>query len=387
MVADVRSALGFLLAAAIRDVGYFVDCGCTPPGDVETRVAAIRAHLSGHRLAASLIDLSSSLGPEPDLQAATIAGLEVKRWAEDSGKLTTARIFAQGLARLNPDDLSYALDAARLSRDTGEMPVAESWFRRIISRARTARDWYSYAWGFIGLGVLYHRVGNHPAAVVVFHRARRASVRRKISSALAAAHHHLFTLAAESGRFSEVYPHLEAAFQAYGAESDRLPALAHDAARFWIEMHRFDRALPVLEAVCPLLEPRINEYTLCRANLAWAAAGAGDMRKFETFEQATLGAIGRRPHDDIAAQAYLHLAYALEVLRDPRGALSLGRVALELSTRSGSMYVREKTEELLGRLGRSSEAPQPASSVGPEPPKVALRGQRFAEFLVSALGG
>ena len=96
VVADVRSALGFLLAAAIRDVGYFVDCGCTPPGDVETRVAAIRAHLSGHRLAASLIDLSSSLGPEPDLQAATIAGLEVKRWAEDSGKLTTARIFAQG---------------------------------------------------------------------------------------------------------------------------------------------------------------------------------------------------------------------------------------------------------------------------------------------------
>jgi tetratricopeptide (TPR) repeat protein len=332
--------------------------------------------------------LAQAVGPDRDevLEGVTTACRRVKSWAAGQNLLAVQREFAHVIARINPDDLAAALEAARLTRDAGDHPRGERWFRYVIARARKVDDWKSYAWAYIGLGVLYHRAGNHPGAVVVLHRARRAAYRHGLMPEAGSAHHHLFTLAAESGRVADVYTHVEMALRCYGRESERLPSLVHDAGRFWIDVGQYRRALPVLEAVCPLLEPHVNEYTLCRANLAWAAAGAGDLGKFEAYEEATVAAVRKRPREEVAAQAYLHLGYALELLRDTESARELAERARLLSEGVGAVYVRMKSEELLERLAGAEAPQQPDRAASAESPQITRRAQQLARELAGAVG-
>lgn len=388
VISETPTSLGFLLAATLRDLGLRLDSDRPVPGDTVVRLAPIRAHLNGHELEEPLKLLATAVGPDGDMlsEDVTTACRRVTTWAATNGLPVAQREFTQVVARLNPDDLGAALDAARLTRDAGDHPGGERWFRHVITRARRVADWKSYAWAYIGLGVLYHRAGNHPAAQVVLHRARRAAHRHGLMPEAGSAHHHLFTLAAESGRTADVYAHVEMALRCYGRESERLPSLVHDAGRFWIDMGQYRRALPVLEAVRPLLEPQVNEYTLCSANLAWAAAGAGELGKFEAYEEATVAAVRKRPREEIAAQAYLHLGYALELLGDVTSAEELAERARQLSDTVGARYVRVKAEELLERLA-GVEAPQQPGSGSAESPQITRRAQQLAMELAVAVAG
>lgn len=385
VVEECPTALGFLLAAAIRDLSLRMESDQAVPGGAEVRLAAIRTHIPGHDLADQLLRLARLVadGNPFDSQSAAVACREVKDWASARAIRPVQREFAHLLARLVPDDLSAALEAGRLIRDSGDHAGGEIWFREVIVRARRLGDWSSYVWGYMGLGVLYHTAGNHPAASVVFHRARRTAHRHGLLSEAGSAHHHLFTLAAEGGRTGDVYLHLEAAFQCYGRQSPRLPSLVHDAARFWIDTGNFKLALPVLEAVCPILEPHVNEYTLCRANLAWAAAGVGDLVKYEAYEEAAVAAVRKRPREEIAAEAYLHLGYALELLGHSDSAEGMAGRARELSVAAGALYVRVKVDELLERLcGTERQQLEPRPT---ETSQLSRRAQRLARELAGAV--
>src|SRR4051794_20577697 len=57
-------------------------------------------------------------------------------WAEQEGYGSTALSFKQAAALASPRNAAYALAVGRMSRERGEMPRAETWYRHTIMIAR-----------------------------------------------------------------------------------------------------------------------------------------------------------------------------------------------------------------------------------------------------------
>ncbi len=384
VVEEFPSSLGFLLASALRDIGTREGQRGPLPGGSAARVGALRAHLADHVVVEPLTAIAHCVCGEREWNRTEVhlACRTIAAWAARAGARHTHAEFARISAVLEPDDLESVLEAARLSRDLGDAASAELWFRHVIKRGRSGGDWRSYTWAFIGLGVLYLRAGNTPAAEVVLQRARRAAQRHKLRSEAGSAHHHLFTITAESGRLAEAYTHAEAALKFYGGHHDRLRHLSHDAGRFWIQIGEFARAVPVLQAVQPAFEEEPDERTRCRANLAWAAGGAGDLTLFQQMVGETMLAVARGARAEIAAEAHLHLGYGWELLGQFEAAERLAEHARAVSESVGAVKIREKADELLERL-HSVKPPQHADRRVFEAPKVAKRGQVLAAELAA----
>jgi tetratricopeptide (TPR) repeat protein len=385
VVEEFPGSLGFLLASALRDIGAREAQRSPVPGGLAPRVGALRAHLAEHVVLEHLTVIAKCVCGEGEWNRAEVhlACRSIAAWAATAGARHTHAEFARISAVVQPDNLETVLEAARVSRDLGDSASAELWFRHVIKRSRSGGDWRSYTWAFIGLGVLYLRSGNTPAAEVVLQRATRAAQRHKLRSEAGSAHHHLFTITAEAGRLAEAYTHAEAALRFYGRHHDRLRHLSHDAGRFWIQIGEFARAVPVLQAIQPAFEEEPDERTRCRANLAWAAGGAGDITLFERMVGETLLAVTRGARAEIAAEAHLHLAYGWELLGQFEAARRLAEHAHAVSESVGAVKIREKADELLERLHSLKPLHQVRRVV--EAPNVAQRGQFLAAQLSAAL--
>lgn len=388
VLAEFPSPLGVLLASAIRDLGMLMDEGAPVPGGTAARVAAIQGHLGATEVAEPLIVIARSVAGdvEWDLSKVTHACRRIASWAAQAGARATHSEFVRVTARLDPADLEVALEAARLSRDYGDPASAELWFRHVIKRGRVSEQWKSYVWAYIGMGVLYLRAGNTPAAEVVLSRATRAAHRHHLVSEAGSAHHHLFNITAEAGRLKEAYYHAETALRCYGENHDRLRHLSHDAGRFWIEIGEFARAVPVLAAVLPAFEADPDERTRCRANLAWAAGGAGDLTLFERTVGDTIVAVTRGARTEIAAEAHLHLGYGWELLGRFDAAERMAKQAGLLARSVGAVKIREKADELLERI-QGIKPLQQAGRRAAEAPKIARRGQLLASELAALWAG
>jgi tetratricopeptide (TPR) repeat protein len=385
---DFPSSLGVLLASAIRDLGMRVEQGAPVPGSAAARLAAIRGHLGEQEVVAPLIVIARSVAGELtwDVSEVTRACRQIAEWAAHAGARRTHFEFVRVSARLYPGDLEVVLEAARLSRDLGDSASAELWFRHVIRRGRASEQWKSYVWAYIGMGVLYLRAGNTPAAEVVLHRATRVAHRHRLVSEAGSAHHHLFNITAEAGRLKEAYYHAETALRCYGENHDRLRHLSHDAGRFWIAIGEFARAVPVLAAVLPAFEADPDERTRCRANLAWAAGGAGDVPLFERTVGDTIVAVTRGARTEIAAEAHLHLGYGWELLGRFDAAERMANQARVLSASVGAVKIQEKADELLERV-QSMKPLQQAGRRAAEAPKIARRGQLLASELAALWAG
>lgn len=388
ILADFPSPLGVLLASAIRDLGMLLDQGAPVPGGSTARLAAIRRHLGTEDVVEPLLVIARSVAGDVawDLPDVTRACRQIASWAAQAGARHTHSGFVRVSARLNPADLEVVLEAARLSRDLGDSAVAELWFRHVIKRGRVSEQWKSYVWAYIGMGVLYLRAGNTPAAEVVLNRATRAAHRHRLVSEAGSAHHHLFNITAEAGRLKEAYYHAETALRCYGENHDRLRHLSHDAGRFWIQIGEFARAVPVLAAVLPAFEGDPDERTRCRANLAWAAGGAGDLSLFERTVGDTIVATTRGARTEIAAEAHLHLGYGWELLGRFDAAERMARQASVLSAAVDAVKIREKADELLERI-HAMKPLQQAGRRAAEAPKIARRGQLLASELAALWAG
>jgi len=285
----------------------------------------------------------------------------LSEWAYDQGKFHTALGFAQNAALAGVTSAAAAHWVATIAGRLNDHPRAEGWFRRAVGLARQSRDWRMYARSFSGLGNLYIRRGNLPAARRLHTRALRGARRGGMRREQAAALHDLFAVAVETGNVGEAERLARNALDAFGTRNRRIHILAHDVAYFWMEQGHFARALPVFQAVLPFVDHRV-ERVLVLADVARAAGGVGDA---ETADQAA-----ESVYQSIA-EPDLRLATGRALLEVARGYLSLGQIEkaerAALGAIAGANEFQENkvlfaAESVLSSIREGSVVARPTSS-------------------------
>ncbi len=256
----------------------------------------------------------------------------LSEWAAAKGKNGTALAFAQNAALAASGNAAAAYWVATIARRTNDHARAESWFRRAVALARQSRDWRIYSISFGGLGNLYFRRGNLPAARRLHTRALRGARRGGMRREQALALHDLFVVAIDTGNSGEAERLARQALEAFGNRSPRLHILAHDVAYFWLEQGHSARALSVFRAVLTLLERPIDRL-LVLANIARAAGGTGD-----------------RPMVDAA------VARIDSLIMDPQLRIAAGRALLEVARGYFALGSYDRAEvAALGSLASATE--------------------------------
>jgi tetratricopeptide (TPR) repeat protein len=282
------------------------------------------------------------------------ACLSIASWAEEAGKPATKLAFTQAAALLSPDDPKLALEVAKLARDTGEHARAESWFRHTVHLARKT-DWTSYVWAYVGLGVLYIRTGNLPAATAVMQRALRTAERHRLVWLIGVAHHHLFHLTTETGDIPAAYRHVHAALDSYRESGGAgLPDLAADVGRFWMHIGKPGRALPVFESSLGALR-NPNVRAMVSANSAWAAALIHDRATYERIRDRTLDLIGAGVGRERLDEAFTILGYADLEMAELERAIESAEQALRLADATGNVEVRVRAEDVQNRASSARD--------------------------------
>jgi tetratricopeptide (TPR) repeat protein len=186
----------------------------------------------------------------------------VQKWADERGLVLTALLFAEAAAQAEPDNPARANLAARSARRALEFDRAGTWHLR----------------------------------------SAKTSGRRKEAGI---AHHNLSTIAVETGKYRLAEVHVNTALSLYPHDYPRIPPLAHDFAFALLRQHHYSTALHLLERVVPLIQ-RLEERALVLTSLAWAAAGAGRMKRLAEAEQTAVELVGI--FADFSAAVFLHLA-------------------------------------------------------------------------------
>ncbi|MBB6070317.1 tetratricopeptide repeat protein [Longimicrobium terrae] len=357
IVRELPDARGVLLWGALRDVlcwaaapprtrtGLFAADGST------IRVREIRTHLeSSDDLAVPLLTLAmlTEEGDSADTARVVHACRRLARWAEACGAPGTRLAFTQAAALVRPEDASLALETAQLVRDSGDAARAETWFRRTIKLARN-RDWANYVWAYIGLAVLYRRLGNLPAAMALAGRALRTATRHALPALEGTALHHLFVISSDAPDTTKLYGYASAALKAYGQDHPRLFALAHDVAVYWTDQGRYAWALPVLEAVVPdASDPSLR--ALAYASLARAAAGAGAAEVYDRAARHAWGFLDLLPTGAGRGEVLMTLGRAAALAGEIDRAEEALNAALRISAQRGEAQVRMIAERELQTL-------------------------------------
>jgi tetratricopeptide (TPR) repeat protein len=319
-----------------------------------------------------------------DLPRLVQACRRIASWAEAGGKPATRLAFVQAAALLRPHDAALATEVARLARDLGEAARAESWFRHAVRLARN-RDWEAYTWAYVGMGVLYIRSGNRPAAATVMQRALRTAERHRVPQLLAAVHHHLFHLSTEAGLLRKAYEHARSALDHYGPANPAIFGLVADVGRFWLHVGEAGRALPLfVGAVDGIADPNIR--AMVAANVARAAAAVGDRGGYEVARQRALDLVGEmvgraRLEDTFEALAYADLA-ACEWDR----AADTAERAFAAARAAGNKEVELSAEALEDQVRARATAPaRTEAATRAENPVIARQAERLADVLAGAL--
>ncbi len=300
ILTEIPGELGVLLWATLRDVMLYLGApaaerGSLFPADAgESRRAEIKRCGVDPALWAPLLVVAEMMEAAEEASRARVAHAcrALARWAEGEAPATRLA-FSQAAALARPGDPRLALATARLARDAADHARAETWFRRAVKLAR-GKDWESYIRAFLGLGVMYYRGGNYPAASVVAGRALRAARRRRLREMEGEAHHDLMLIACERNRPSLVYTHARAALEAFGPQHRRLPFLAHDVACAWCDEGRFDLALPVFGRLLASF-PNPAERVRVLANATRAAGGAGSRERYEEYRASVITLLRETP--------------------------------------------------------------------------------------------
>lgn len=385
LLPEVPGPAGVLLWGALRDFLLWVDAPAGTraalygAGAGDLRRAELAAAVPQQELWAPLLTLAqmTDAPQKADLARLVFAVRSVARWAERAGAPATRLAFTRAAALALPQDAALALETGRLARDLARHAQAEAWFRRAIRLAR-GRDWESYAWGFIGLGVLYMRAGNYPAAGAVVCRALRAARKRRLSGVEGSACHHLFVFSVDAGRMDEAYGHARAALQAYGEGHPRLPALAHDLGCFWAQQGRFARALHIFEAALPWLDDTPSRV-MALANFARAAAGAGDRPRYARARSEATALLAEAESGLVKAEALLLLAQGDGSLGEWARAEDAARQALAIAEERGEARARMAAEALIDAARNNRTVAEAVQLT--ETPRLALQAEELAGAL------
>lgn len=387
---EVDGPAGILLFGALRDVMLRVETAASDWAavfGVDTtahRAAMVRTGELPRALHSALVAVAAKVGqPEPSAnERLARACQEIASWAELHGACGTRLAFVQASALLLPQDAKVALSVARLARDLRETARAESWFRHAVRLARH-RDRESYGWAYIGLGVLFLRAGNLPAANAAMGRALRHAKRSRLREIAAAAHHHMFHLATEAERIRDAYTHARTALDLYGTSKPRLRDLACDVGRFWIHLEQFRRAVPVLEAAVEG-DPDHNHRAMMHALLAYAAAAAGKIATFEAARDAAVEGFRTGRGKVWLTETKLFLSYAYHAAGDWDLAEEAACKAYELAVANGEAEFQFLADAALDQA-RSRTNSSVRSPTRSENSELMLQADRLARQLVDAL--
>lgn len=212
--------------------------------------------------------------------------LVVADWALEHGAIATALAFAEVAALAWPQSPRYAWTAGRLLRRHERLAEAERWLVRAAHVAATVKDPESEALALNSLGILYQEKENHTRAAQALKKALRISRKHHLREREGEILHDLSVVTIWTGDLDSAERMARDAFEIYGANHPRLPALVHDRAVMWMERGQFARALHVLRELPPFIE-EIHEQAWAAAMLARAAAACGDEAVFDrAWEQA-----------------------------------------------------------------------------------------------------
>lgn len=389
IIREVPGPAGVLLAGGLRDLMLWIESGEAGRGAAFGPDAPVRRRelLRRSELEQPLWMPVLTFALVAEEGSVTVARLldacrRVAHWAEEGGRPGTRLAFTQAAALLRPGDAPLAIEVAKLARELGQHGRAESWFRHAVRLTRNV-DWESYVWAYVGLGVLYIRTGNLPAAGAVMLRALRTSLRRRLAPLAGVAHHHLFHLTTEAGRIRDAYGHVRAALECYGPDHPRLPVLVWDVGRFWLHIGRCERAIPLFETVLDTLSDA-NDRAVVSANATWAAAGAGDRARYAVFRERTLALVERAVGGQRIDEAFAALAYADLAMGEWALAAGAADEALARAAGTGNNEVRLRAA-LLRDHAREGSAVAAAAVPVREPAGEWRHGETLAEELVGRL--
>ncbi|HEX2202832.1 MAG TPA: tetratricopeptide repeat protein [Longimicrobium sp.] len=388
---EVKGPLGLLLWQAMRDVTLWANvppeerAGVFAEGSDTHLHGMIRSAEVDVQLESPLMTVMRMVGaPEAARpESVELACQHIAHWADQHGYGATSIAFAQAAALSVPGDAGAAYAVGRLARRRAEHARAETWFRRAIALARQTGDWTSYALAFSGLGNLYMQRGNLPAARRFHVRALRAARRHSLRQIQGSALHDLFVIAAHGRQSDDAERYARGAFEAYGLEHSRLPALANDLAYFWMERGHFAPALTVFQTLLPHIT-RHEDRLVGLANIVRAAAGAGQRRLFEETWDEVWDGLARNEPAENQAQVLLELAHGASQLGEWERAERAAERALKVARDRGEAKVSLTAESVLesvrrGRLARARAAEAAPAAVHAEEKDV------FATELVRTL--
>jgi tetratricopeptide (TPR) repeat protein len=388
---EMEGTLGVLLFQLARDVYVWAAtqpesrAGLFVPRADESLAAMVREADADLQLETALLALVRLVGA-PEAAAAeqvALACQHVAHWADQNGHLETAIAFAQGAAVVMPAEAALSYAVGRLARRRAGYARAETWYRRSIALGRQSGDWATYSMAFGGLGNLYMQRGKLSTARRFHLRALRAARRHSMRGLHGSALHDLAVLASETGQPQEAERLARQAFEMYGPEHPRLVILAADMGFFWIEGGRFRAALTVLQALVHHLQRR-EERVMAQANLARAAAGAGERRIFEQTWDEVWDRMSRTQSLENAATVMLELAHGAAMLGEHERAERAAERAVQVARERGEAKVLLTAESVLDQV-RRTRGLKPRAAAEPPEPETAERAESFALDLVRTL--
>ncbi|HWK89128.1 MAG TPA: hypothetical protein VNP72_04010 [Longimicrobium sp.] len=387
---ETQNETGVLLWQSLRDVELWTAAEpreravLFADGALHARQAWIEEQVQDGAMRRILESLAVVLERPETLTATEVADLceEVSTWASDSGLPRTALAFAQRCAVAAPEAAGAAYLVALLARRNADYKRADTWFRRCLALARRHKDWKHYGLAQIGIANLHMQRGDGPSARARLMQALRAARRHALWGVRAPAFHDLFCIAATSGDIQEAEMYAKAAYRSYGRRHPKLPALAHDVARFWMQQKHYRTALAVFRAVLgPIHRP--PERLLVLSSIAQAAAGAGEVLMFEQAWYEVWEVVEASDDRERVAEALINLARAAALLGERRRVERAASQALGIALRRGEAQERIAAEALLG-TGWETRAPHGEASAEDTPVRSASTA-RLARELVVAL--
>jgi tetratricopeptide (TPR) repeat protein len=381
---DVDGALGLTLWRALRAVWTWVD---TPPerrgGLSQEPTREVRERFA--YAAAEAPELADAFGTFALLARAAdvLDGPQVAEachivysWAEARGLTETTVHFAEAAAQADEDNASRSNLAGRTCRRAALNERSAAWYVRAFRLSVRAHNRPEAIRALLGYGTLLKELGRHREARAVFQRAARRAERTGRRRQAAEAYHDLLTIAAETGTFQEAAGHLREALRLYPLRHPALPALAHDWAWLLVRLRHYSAALPLLD-LAMTGTPRPAVETVMLATLARAAAGAGQVARFQEVEVRVLRLAGL--HDEFAPAAFIHLAEAARAFRDWSKAERYANAAREAAQRREHALVLTDAVVLLARI--ALREPSPREEPVPEPELVRGLTRRLAARL------
>lgn len=361
IVREIGSAPGRYLFGTLRDVMLWLllprdgRSKAFAPGARELRTGQLQRcdaspELFGY-LSAILPVYDGVLKPE-ELSAGCLG---IATWARSRGALHTELAYRQAAALARPNEAVLWLGTARLARDLALHRRSETWYRHTIKLARSNKDWNTYIRAYLGLGRMYDRLGNGPAAKAVMQRALKAAGRWRLRQLAGEAHHDLFHVWAPLD-LRLAYEHARSAEANYrGAPKELLARLAGDVATIWVRVGAARRAFEVFQKVLPYADD-LGLRAIWAAQLVRCAATSELSSQYERLRSAALVDISQSPDPWRSAEAQLIVSWADLAVGEWERAAVMAETALAVANRLGAGEVQTFAERAISdALARDRE--------------------------------